>query len=497
MRKTILLFSATAIWATHIQAQTTTYGSGGNLPLVLDNGYMSDYSTDGTIVLSDGSVTMSNSATYEHGNTLLQNDGSWNSQSGSNDLFVGPGSTTISGSNAPDFFNANFNNGATAIMYVTNAEGINVSGQLQFNNSITTSVRANTATGAIHFADGATYTGGTTDLQHVNGYVSKAGNDAFTFPVGSGTDARALSISAPTPATELSVAWFAGSPSTVSDPSDAATHSITSLGVPLLSVSEVGFWDWIPVSGSDDGLTVTVSMPDVSFYSVTANLRLAGWNGTQWIDLSGNATANGNTEGSTLSGVIPVGNNITAIAIASTAIPLPVHFSAFTANAAQCAVQLQWTTADERNCDHFTVLRSSDGIAFEALGKVQASGNAGSSYSYTDAAPLQGPGYYRIRATDHDGSETYTAVRQVQTNCPESDIRVYPTLTSDAVTIELPERYHAAKVGLHNTLGQLLQCPLSGDPGHRVIRLGHLPAAQYLLIIATPSESRTFKLLKQ
>lgn len=497
MKRKTLLCLALAIWATGTEAQTTTYG-GGSLPFNMDNGYTSDYSTAGTVVLADGSVTMINNSTYEHGNTLLQNNGTWSSQSGSNDLFVGTGANTISGSNAPDFFNVNFNHGPSAVMNITNAGGINIAGQLQFNNGVTSTVRSNTAAGAIHFAAGSSYTGGGTDAQHVNGYVSKAGTTAFTFPTGSATDLRTLAITAPASTAELSVAWFAGSPAAVTDPSDAATHSITAVAAPLLSVSDVGFWDWMLVSGSDDGLTLTVSIPNVSFYSVTANLRLAGWNGTQWIDLSGAATATGNTENSTLSGAIPAGQTITAIAIASTTVPLPVEFSSFTALADHCAVNLNWTTASERNSDYFTILRSSDGATFKELGRVAASGNSnGSSYSFRDEAPEPGTNYYRLRQTDLDGSSSYTSVQRVQIDCGETGIRVYPTLTNGAVTVELPVMLEDAVIELYSELGQKMSCEIQGTGTRRTLRLDALPSAQYLLRIVRNADVYAFKILKR
>lgn len=48
-------------------------------------------------------------------------------------------------------------------------------------------------------------------------------------------------------------------------------------------------------------------------FAEPAALRLVGWNGSNWIDLSNNPTANGNTEDSQLSGIMIPG--ISALAI--------------------------------------------------------------------------------------------------------------------------------------------------------------------------------------
>jgi hypothetical protein len=500
MQKNLLIAIALAFVADVAQAQTTTIG-GGSAPYSLDGGYNSDYSPDGTIVLADGIVTLINNATYEHGNNLMQNDGSWTSASGSLDLFLNAGSNIISGSAAPAFFNVNFNIGAGNTMAITNTQGINVAGALQFNNGITTTVRSNTSTGAVHFAAGATYTGGTTDVQHVDGYVSKAGNTAFTFPVGSGTDVRTLSISAPATTTEISTAWFAGNPGTVTDPSDGTVHSAASFAAPIQSVSTAGFWDWIPVAGSDDGLTVTVSIPDMSASSVLpADLRLVGWNGTQWIDLSGSGNATGNTENSTLSGTIPAGITISALGIGSINTPLPVHFNAFDAFANQCNVQLSWSTAMEINNDHFVVERSNDGRLFIGIATVQSMGNSSEKqdYSYIDEHPADGLNYYRIRQVDLDGKHTATHVKQVYIHCNGDDaIRVFPTVSNNTVNVILPKRYEDVTVTVLTTLGQKVNVPVEKTNGSYRINIAPLAAAMYMIHIQKGEEVKTFKIVRE
>jgi hypothetical protein len=499
MKRLLILTAITAGIAQQLHAQNTTYG-GDNAPYTVDAGYVSDYSPDGTIVLADGSVTLANNATYEHGNNLLQNSGSWTS-TGSLDLFLSTGSNTISGNAAPSFFNVNFNIGAGNTMAITNAQGVDIAGTLQFNNGVTTTVRSTANTGALHFAAGAAYTGGTTDIQHVDGYVSKAGTTAFTFPVGSVTDLRTLSISAPSTLTQISTAWFTGNPGTVTDPSDGAVHSTASVSAPIQSVSTAGFWDWIPVAGSDDGLTVTVSIPDMSASSILpADLRLVGWNGTQWIDLSGSGNASGNTENSTLSGTIPAGITISALGIGSISTPLPVHFSAFEAYADKCNVQLNWSTAMEINNDYFTVERSHDGRTFTGIARVPGAGNSSEKqdYSYTDEHPADGLNYYRIRQVDLDGKHTSTNVRQAYVHCNGDDaIKVFPTVSNNTVQVLLPKGYEDATVTVLTTLGQKVNVPMEKANGSYQINIAPLAAAMYMIHVQKGDEVNTFKIIKE
>jgi hypothetical protein len=475
MKRLIILTAITAGMAPQLHAQNTTYG-GGNAPLSVDAGYVSDYSPGGTIVLSDGSVTLANNATYEHGNSLLQNSGTWTS-SGSMDLFLSTGSNTISGT-----------------------QGINVAGTLQFNNALTTTVRTTTNTGALHFADGAAYTGGATDAQHVDGYVSKTGNDAFTFPVGSSTDLRTLSISAPAVATnQYGVAWIAGNPGTNGDPSNAnAMHPVTAVTSPIASVSTAGQWDWIPVSGTGAGLTITVSIPNLSPSGVlAADLRLVGWNGSSWVNLSSGPTASGNTEGAMLSGTMIAG--ITAIGMGSTSTPLPVHFSAFDAFADHCTVQLHWSTAMEINNDYFRVERSRDGHIFTGIATIQSMGNSTEKqdYAYTDKHPEDGLNYYRIQQVDLDGKRTATKVQQVYVHCNVDDaIKVFPTLSNSSVQVILPPGYEDATVELLTTLGQIVKVPIEGSNLSYRIHVDHLAAAMYIVRIRKGMELHSYKIIK-
>jgi hypothetical protein len=157
-----------------------------------------------------------------------------------------------------------------------------------------------------------------TDAGNVNGYIkhyANAANQSFNFPVGTGSDYRGLSISGTRLATsQIAVAWILGNPTSTDDPTGSGSgfHAVTSVGAGLQSVSTVGQWDWQDITGDATGLTVTVSIPDMSTFGSATDLRLVGWDGTKWVNLSSTG-ATGNTENSTLSGTIVSG--ISALAI--------------------------------------------------------------------------------------------------------------------------------------------------------------------------------------
>jgi hypothetical protein len=430
-----LIALALPLWVVQAHGQNvTTYGPPD--PVSISAEYLSDYSPDGTVVLAGGSVTLGSGSTYEHGNLSFQNNGTWLGQTNGHDLFSAAGALTISGSAAPGFHNLQFQNGSTVA--ITNTAGANVAGILTFGTAGIISTARNTHTiSALRLADGASYAGGNTDAQHVNGYVTKSGDDAFVFPVGSGTDLRTVSISAPAAAATISTAWFAGNPATVTDPSDGGTHSLTATTAPIESVSPVGFWDWINSAGSDDNVTVTVSIPDVSGFALAPDLRLVGWNGTAWVSLSGSGAANGVTENSTLTGTIPAGTSITALAIGSVEPALPVTLVSFTGKAVEKTIALQWVTTEEVNASHFEVQRSRDAKNFGPIGEVEAKGESKAvvNYSFTDQAPLPGTNYYRLKQMDNDGSYAFSKTISILFDA-EITIKVYPNPVTDVLRVE-------------------------------------------------------------
>lgn len=470
-----------------------------------DGGMISDWQSQ-WFNATNGVYTGTSNGVFEHRGPATQtfiNNGTFSGLSNHTDRFLGPlgvaGAQEIGGTSRPFFYNLELNNGASELIHITNSDGVNIRASVIFNNGITTTVRNVHQAGALRFENAAIYTGGNSDVQHVNGYVSKSGTAAFTFPTGSGTDLRTLSIGAPGVSSEISVAWIAGNPGSTTDPSDGTPHSLTAVLAPIASVSVAGFWDYGLLSGNDDGLTVNVSIPDLSGFALVSDLRLIGWNGSQWIDLSGSATATGNAENSTLSGTIPAGTTITAIAIGSISAALPVQFASFSLTQANCEVDVKWSTATELNNSHFLVERSSDGISYTALAQISGAGNSSMlrSYQYKDNHPLSGNNYYRVRQVDLDGRSKTTIVQTVRITCAhEGAIKVYPTISRSAVTVYLNETSKNAQVELYDISGRKMSVNTERNALKCTIHVTEIPSGQYILRLVNNGSVQTFKIVK-
>ncbi|HBF87079.1 MAG TPA: hypothetical protein DDX39_00445 [Bacteroidales bacterium] len=91
---------------------------------------------------------------------------------------------------------------------------------------------------------------------------------------------------------------------------------------------------------------------------------------------------------------------------------LPIELLDFTANKKDVGVELLWTTANEKNNDYFTVMKSYDANIWKPIGKVDGAGNSNSylDYNFYDNEILTQLTYYRLKQTDFDGNKTFSEI---------------------------------------------------------------------------------------
>lgn len=124
-------------------------------------------------------------------------------------------------------------------------------------------------------------------------------------------------------------------------------------------------------------------------------------------------------------------------------VPLPVELIKFEGKPEQDKVKLSWSTAMELNNDYFDVERSSEGVSFEKIGEVKGYGNSISinEYSFTDAYPLSGVSYYRLKQNDYNGDFEYShiiAVKNIAKSLIPSEVDIFPNPSSgENITVVL------------------------------------------------------------
>jgi hypothetical protein len=179
--------------------------------------------------------------------------------------------------------------------------------------------------------------------------------------------------------------------------------------------------------------------------------------------------------------------------------PLPVELTSFTATAAQGQVQVRWRTASEHNSQRFVVERSANGEDYVAVTTVAGQGSTAqaTAYAVTDAKPLAGTSYYRLRQIDHDGSATYSLVAAVHNAAEHPQFTLYPNPATDHLLVDLTSAAEPCKVRLLGLSGNVwLELALQGGSQQQVPLAG-LPAGLYLLQVRTAQGSTVQRVQKQ
>lgn len=91
---------------------------------------------------------------------------------------------------------------------------------------------------------------------------------------------------------------------------------------------------------------------------------------------------------------------------------LPVLISSYSVIKSGANAIMQWHTLTEINANEFVMERSTDGISFSAVQRIQAQGS-GYNYKLIDFTPIQGRNYYRLQQVDLDGRVTTFPVKSL------------------------------------------------------------------------------------
>ena len=100
---------------------------------------------------------------------------------------------------------------------------------------------------------------------------------------------------------------------------------------------------------------------------------------------------------------------------------------------------LSWTGVNETNGVYFIIQRSTDGVKFEDIGRVDG-GTTGATGNHTYTDQLATPGvvnYYRLQVMDLSGGATYSNIISINTPNVSSVVEVAPNPFHDVLTVRL------------------------------------------------------------
>ncbi len=140
--------------------------------------------------------------------------------------------------------------------------------------------------------------------------------------------------------------------------------------------------------------------------------------------------------------------------------PLPVEWVSFTAKTQRDEVELMWQTASEENNAGFEIQRTSDARNWETIGSVEGRGTTSElqTYYFTDARPLSGYNYYRLKQTDYDGKFDFSEIQTVlMDNQNKKMLEIFPNPNNGTFKLSLhnPDA-KKARIKLFDSTGNLI-----------------------------------------
>lgn len=358
-----------------------------------------------------------------------------------------------------------------------------VSQEVAFINGI-----IHTGSAVFHFLPGSSHSGSGTS-SFVGGNVSKTGNTAFTFPVGSGLLYAPASITAPALISDKFLAAYHHlDPHLIGTPLEAGLHHI----------SHCEYWTLDRQSGSAP-VSVTLSWDQSRSCGVDdlAALRVGKWNGSLW-ENKGNVSFSGSAaSGTILSSPVTSFSPFTLSSV-SEKNPLPVAMTSFSASCHDDLVLVSWKTLSEQNSSHFECQYSTDMSNWNHIETVPGAGNSNHpvEYSVQHRSGTAQTLYYRLIQKDLDGvTRTYGPV---STACNPSKIpSVFPNPVGEFFTVSIPGSNEAWDYEIYDSRGVLcMKGGLSGEAYNYLLSSTSLAMGAYRIVLRNAAETHTLPFVK-
>ncbi len=166
---------------------------------------------------------------------------------------------------------------------------------------------------------------------------------------------------------------------------------------------------------------------------------------------------------------------------------LPVALLNFDAYRNGKVNELSWKTSMEQNSSKFVIERSVDGgHTYSDIGKVNAAGNSNTerNYRFTDATPIKGINYYRLRIVDIDNSFKYSIIRNVR-NEGSADFSFAPNPVEPQMKVKLDaDNADKGTITITDMSGRLVYSnTISVAAGHNelIIETGKFAQGSYII----------------
>ena len=180
---------------------------------------------------------------------------------------------------------------------------------------------------------------------------------------------------------------------------------------------------------------------------------------------------------------------------------LPVELQEFFGEPFSNYIKIYWRTASEKNNEYFLLEKSSDGINFSELSKINGNGTTSlaKEYTFSDIYPSAGNNYYKLTQYDFDGkSKSYNIIQVTYKNINILSVHPNPTLGKSLnISVTLPDE--EATMEILDYSGSILYRSVKNITANEVNKFTieeskNLPQGLYTLRIVAPSGTQQEKL---
>ncbi|GGB15771.1 hypothetical protein GCM10011511_44510 [Puia dinghuensis] len=156
-------------------------------------------------------------------------------------------------------------------------------------------------------------------------------------------------------------------------------------------------------------------------------------------------------------------------------------------------IDLVWTTSAADDYRYFEVQRSTDGSTFADIGRVDGSGPAGDtgSFTYSDEADIANTNFYRLKLFTDDDHYTYSSIIAIQPQVT-SGLRFFFDADRKELQVTVQQSSRAAIVGAS---GQLLKT-LTLVAGRNSVSMSDVAPGVYFLRDEGGNTTRRFVVFK-
>lgn len=182
---------------------------------------------------------------------------------------------------------------------------------------------------------------------------------------------------------------------------------------------------------------------------------------------------------------------------------LPFSVTSFTAEKKNGGVKLNWESNSEIATSHFIVEHGTDGSNFTDLQRVEAAGNSSSvkHYTATDAKPIYGTNFYRLKMVDLDGKFTYSNIVAIKISNENYSVSVFPNPVQNEIRVQIPPAGKGdCVIQIQDISGKLIRqktVQLNNALLSTTINVEDLAKGVYLLVVQYGDTKETQKIIKR